>query len=111
MDPLTLLAQPRRAAIIKFVWRGERSAGDIARVFDVTFGAISQHLTKLTDAGLLVRRQDGRRAFYAANRAALGPLAAALEEMWFGKLTALKSLAEDEQRRLDTNAASSSRNR
>ena len=100
-DPLAILAQPRRARILQLVWNAERSAGAIAAEMPVTFGAVSQHLKVLLDAHLVVVRQDGRERYYLANKAALGPMAAALEEMWFGKLSELKRLAEAEQTRLD----------
>ncbi len=41
-------------------------------------------------------RQDGPRRFYRADRAALGPLAALLEQMWAGQLDRLAGLAEAE---------------
>jgi DNA-binding transcriptional ArsR family regulator len=102
---LALLAEPRREQIMREVWRTERSAGQIAGVMPVTFGAVSQHLRILLDAGLVTVRLDGRRRWYSANRAALGPLAPALEQMWFGKLSQLKHLAEAEQRRIDAEGA------
>jgi DNA-binding transcriptional ArsR family regulator len=99
--PFAAITEPRRAEIVKSVWFGERSAGDIAKRLPVTFGAVSQHLKVLLDAGALRVRVDGRRRFYIADHDAFGPMAGALEEMWFGKLGRLKALAEAEQRRLD----------
>ncbi len=100
-NALSLLAEPNRMEILRLVWAQELSAGVIVRRFRVTFGAISQHLRRMTDAGLLRRRRDGRRIFYIAQREALGPFAAALEAMWSEKLGVLKNLAEDEQKRVD----------
>jgi hypothetical protein len=39
----------------------------------------------------------GTRRFYQANRAALGPLAGMLEQMWAGRLDRLAKLAESEE--------------
>lgn len=100
-DALPLLAEPRRVEILRLVWATERSAGEIARNFRLTFGAVSQHLGRLTRAGLLVRRRIGRSVMYRANHEALGPFAAALEAMWADKLNTLKDLAEAQQRRSD----------
>jgi hypothetical protein len=47
------------------------------------------------------RRREGRRQWYRARPEALGPLARALEEMWFGRLSELKALAEAEQVKID----------
>jgi DNA-binding transcriptional ArsR family regulator len=101
---LSLISEPRREQIVKLVWLRERTAGDIAEHLPVTFGAVSQHLKVLLDAGLVSVRKDGRRRWYAANRAAFGTLAAGLEQMWFGKLLELKRLAEAEQSRIDREA-------
>lgn len=76
------------------MWDAERSAGEIAGAFDVTFGAVSQHLGILRRAGLVVLRKDGTRRFYRANREALGPLAAMLEAMWAAEIDRLAALAE-----------------
>lgn len=98
---LAAIAEPRREQIVRLVWQHERTAGDIASHFPVTFGAVSQHLKVLQAAGLVDVRIDGRKRWYIVRREAFGPLAAALEQMWFGKLGELKRLAEDEQARID----------
>lgn len=105
---LAAIAEPRREQILKLIWRRERTAGDIAGHLPVTFGAVSQHLKVLLAADLVTVRRDGRRRWYVANREALGSFAPALEQMWFGKLDELKRLAEDEQRRVDTQVAAAS---
>jgi DNA-binding transcriptional ArsR family regulator len=108
-NPLQLLAEPNRVEILRLVWERERSAGDIARHFTITFGGVSQHLGVLLQNGLIRRRREGKRLFYLAEREAIGPLAPALEAMWASRLGVLKTLAEGEQDRLD--AARSRRNR
>jgi len=51
---LQALAAPRRREILRFLRRRERSAGEIHRALgDVTFGAVSQHLSVLEHAGLV----------------------------------------------------------
>jgi DNA-binding transcriptional ArsR family regulator len=95
----TVLAEPRRREILRSVWRAERGAGEIAARMPVTFGAVSQHLRVLLDAGYVTVRRDGRRRIYRARRAALGPFARALEAMWSQGLDRLKAVAEEEERR------------
>ena len=92
------IAEPSRRKILELVWRQELSAGEIARQFDVTFGAVSQHLRVLSDAGILAARKQGRQRIYSVRKDALGPLAAVLEAMWRDRLADLKVLAEDEER-------------
>ncbi len=98
-DALALVAEPRRAQILRLVWHGERSAGEIAAQVPVTFGAVSQHLRVLREAGLVAVRKDGRHRYYVARREAFGPLADALEAMWGSALLRLKAVAEREERR------------
>lgn len=105
MQPsLAAIAEPRREQILKLVWLQERTAGDIAGHMPVTFGAVSQHLKVLLAAGLVAVRRDGKKRWYIANRDALGALAPALEQMWFGKLGELKRLAEAAQASIDAAA-------
>jgi DNA-binding transcriptional ArsR family regulator len=94
MDVVKVIAEPRRREILRLCWRDERSAGDLADAFDITFGAVSQHLKVLRDARLVTVRRDGTRRFYRADRERLGPLAAYLEQMWAGQLDRLAGLAE-----------------
>ncbi|HKA25343.1 MAG TPA: helix-turn-helix domain-containing protein, partial [Candidatus Eisenbacteria bacterium] len=61
-DLLLAVAEPRRQAILHLIWRGEREAGEIHRaVGGITFGAVSQHLRVLREAGAVHVRKDGRR--------------------------------------------------
>jgi DNA-binding transcriptional ArsR family regulator len=94
MDAVRVLAEPRRREILRLCWRDERSAGELADAFEVTFGAVSQHLRVLRDAGLVTVRKAGTRRYYRADRAALGPLAAYLEQQWGQQLDRLAHLAE-----------------
>ena len=94
MDAVKVIAEPRRREILRLCWRVERSAGDLADAFDITFGAVSQHLKVLRDAKLVIVRREGTRRFYRANRDGLGPLAEYLEQMWAGQLDQLAKLAE-----------------
>jgi DNA-binding transcriptional ArsR family regulator len=98
VDALHAVAEPRRREILRRVWDAERSAGDVAAHFDVTFGAVSQHLAVLRKAGLVSVRKDGNRRLYQADRVALGPLAAWLESMWSAELDTLATLAEQVER-------------
>jgi DNA-binding transcriptional ArsR family regulator len=94
MDAVRAVAEPRRREILRLVWDGERSAGEIAAHFEVTFGAISQHLSVLRSAGLVSVRRDGNRRLYRADREALHPFAPMLEQMWSARIDRLAGLAE-----------------
>jgi len=89
-----ILAEPRRMQILRLVWTTELAASDIAAQFEVTFGAVSQHLARLREAGLVRVRKVGRHRYYQADRDALGALAPLLEQYWTDQLFTLKTLAE-----------------
>jgi DNA-binding transcriptional ArsR family regulator len=61
----------------------------------VTFGAVSQHLGVLRQAGFVAVRREGTRRWYRANREALAPYAPMLERMWATQLDRLAALAEE----------------
>ena len=105
-DVLHALHEPRRREILRRTWTGELSAGQLHRGFgDVTFGAISQHLRVLSEAGLIECRRAGRHRYYQAKRRALGPLRTWLEQMWSRSLSDLAVLAEQEERGAHKEAA------
>ena len=99
VDPLQALSSPRRREIVRLVWSSERSAGDIARAFEVSWPAISQNLRVLKDAGLVKERRVGTRRLYRADRVALRPLESYLRAMWARKIDRLRLLAEAEEKK------------
>src|SRR5215207_6516946 len=98
VDPVRVVSEPRRREILRLIWDAERPASEIAAHFDVTFGAVSQHLGVLQEAGLVSVRRDGTRRFYRANRSALRPFAHMLKTMWSGELDRLAILAEEAEK-------------
>lgn len=98
MDAVRAVAEPRRREILRLIWDAELSAGEIAERFDVTFGAVSQHLKVLRETGLVTLRQEGKRRYYHADREAMGPLADYLQSMWATRLDTLAELAEAAER-------------
>jgi DNA-binding transcriptional ArsR family regulator len=99
MDTLQIVAEPRRRQILGLIWDRELAAGEIAGHFDVTFGAVSQHLGVLREAGLVTVRKEGTRRLYAANRDALAPYRHILETMWTETLRSLAEVVESEESR------------
>ena len=96
---LRAVTSPRRREILRLVWDGELTSGEIASHFDVTWPAISQNLRVLEDAGLIDVRRKGTTRYYKANHARLGPLKSVLVRMWRDDLDALARLAEGESKR------------
>jgi DNA-binding transcriptional ArsR family regulator len=55
------LADPTRRAILARLSLGEATVNELARPFEMTQPAISQHLKVLEDAGLILSRVEGAR--------------------------------------------------
>ena len=96
MDGLQIVSEPRRREILRLVWGRELPAGEIAEHFDLTFGAVSQHLAVLRDAGFVHVRREGNRRLYQADREGLGGLATVLEAMWASTLDRLANAVESD---------------
>ncbi len=94
MDTLQIIAEPRRRQILSLIWDQELAAADIAAQFDVTFGAISQHLAIMREANLVSVRKEGNRRFYRADQDVLGPFRGVLETMWGDTLANLATEIE-----------------
>jgi DNA-binding transcriptional ArsR family regulator len=94
---LRALAEPRRREIMALVRDRELAAGEIARRFEVTRPAISQHLAVLRDAGLVTERRDGTRRLYRARPAGAAELRAWLEGFWDDGLERLRIAAEHQE--------------
>ena len=98
---LSAIASPRRREILRLLWTGERTVGDIHTAMpDVTLGAVSLQLKTLVSAGLIAARAERQQRFYSVCRERAEPVAAMLEQMWDDRLWQLKLAAElDETRR------------
>ena len=88
-DLLAVLAEPNRRRLLALLGAGERSAGDLATEFAVTRSAISQHLTVLVEAGLVVARHDGRYRHYRLVPEGMAALRAQIDEFWTTELDLL----------------------
>lgn len=97
MDTAQLISDPHRREILRLVWSEELAAGDLAAHFDISFGAVSQHLRRLRDAGFVTVRADGNFRYYRADTDRLAPFAPMLDAMWGGFLEDLARRAEADQ--------------
>ena len=93
------ISEPRRRRILELVRDAELTAGEIAAEFEVTRPAISQHLTVLKEAGLVVERREGTRRLYRARPEGLSGLREFVERFWADGLERLTLAAELEEGR------------
>ena len=68
---LKALADPIRREILNMLKGGSMSAGDIAERFDISFAAISRHLSVLKEAALIRDKRDGKYIIYELNATVL----------------------------------------
>lgn len=95
------LANPVRRRLLELLADGPRNAGSLAREFDLSRPAVSEHLRVLQDASLVVGVQQGRERLYHLNPAPLDELSTWLrpfERYWRDRLTDLRRLMEDQDR-------------
>jgi DNA-binding transcriptional ArsR family regulator len=63
-DPLRILGDPSRLRVfLALVRGGERRVTDVAEEAELSLSMASRHLTALEEAGLVVRRAEGRERF------------------------------------------------
>ncbi|MBT8203323.1 MAG: winged helix-turn-helix transcriptional regulator [Acidimicrobiia bacterium] len=97
MDALQVIAEPRRRQILSLIWDRELPAAEIAAEFDVTFGAVSQHLAVLREAEFVSVRKDGNKRYYRADQDRLAPFKDVLEAMWGAALRELADNIESDE--------------
>ncbi len=68
------LADPSRRAIFESLTNGEAAVRELTGRFGISQPAISQHLSMLKDAGLVIDRRQGRCAFYRVHPRGMKPL-------------------------------------
>jgi DNA-binding transcriptional ArsR family regulator len=86
------LADPTRRRILDLLREGDHPVHALARPFDMSRPAVSQHLRILKDAGLVAMRREGREQRYRLRARALREAydwLAHYEKFWRGRLEAL----------------------
>jgi len=84
-DTLKALADPTRREILNMLKSKGMIAGDIAQNFDMSFAAVSRHLSVLKEARLIRDKREGKFIYYELN-------ASVLEEvmLWISSISAKK---------------------
>lgn len=98
MDVFQAIADPNRRRLLDLLRDGERSVQELLPHFDVTLGAVSQHLKILLESGLVARRKAGRYRYYRASPAALSEVhgwADGYRQFWENRLDRLGELLNE----------------
>jgi DNA-binding transcriptional ArsR family regulator len=86
------IADPTRRGILDTLARKDESVMELAKDFEITLPAVSQHLKVLKQAGLIRGQREGRQIFYRLNPAPLRQVSRWVhpyERFWRTKLDAL----------------------
>lgn len=70
-NTLKALSDPTRREILNLLKEGTLSAGEISDKFDISFAAISRHLSVLKEADLIRDERDGKFINYTLNASVL----------------------------------------
>jgi len=93
------LADRTRRDILRRVLAGEQSITALAAAYDMSFAAVQKHVAVLEQAGLLVKRRQGREQLASGDVEAVRSVASLLEELqdiWRGRIARIDDLLAQE---------------
>jgi len=94
------LADPTRRGMLASLALGEKSIGELAEPFAMSFAGASKHVKVLEDAGLISRRKAGRTHLISIDAKPLEEAERWLrqwEKFWSVRLDRLQALVEGEK--------------
>jgi DNA-binding transcriptional ArsR family regulator len=94
------LADPTRRGMIASLALGDRSIGELAEPFAMSFAGASKHVKVLEDAGLIARRKRGRTHVISLEARPLEEAERWLrqwEKFWNARLDRLQALVESDK--------------
>ena len=94
---MAILSEPNRRRLLELLSSGEQPVGRLASEFGVTRSAVSQHLGVLSNAGLVLARQQGRFRYYRLDPEGMAALRDALEKFWTHELEQLAAARRPER--------------
>jgi len=95
---LEVAAEPNRRRLLQLLAAGELTVTQLASQFSVTRSAISQHLSVLTEVGLVTARKQGRERYYRLDERGVLRLRALFESFWTDELDRLVADANQPQK-------------
>lgn len=81
---LNLLANRHRLLVMCQLVEGERSVGQLQENSGLSQSALSQHLAKLREAGLVTARRDGQSIYYSISSKEAEALLGTLYDLYCG---------------------------
>jgi len=99
-DTFRALADPTRRGMLARLALGEKSIGELAEPFAMSFAGASKHVKVLEEAGLIARRKVGRTHFISIDAKPLEEAERWMrqwERFWNSRLDRLQALVESEE--------------
>jgi transcriptional regulator, ArsR family len=87
---LKAIGDESRRRILEMLKEGDKTAGEIAELFDITKPSISHHLNILKQAGLVIDERKGQNIYYSLNTSVLEDVL-----KWFMDIMDIKIRKED----------------
>lgn len=79
---LKVMANDRRLVVLCELARGERTVGELAAACSLGQSALSQHLAKLRDAGVVTTRRQAQTIHYSLTGSAAGRVISLLNDIY-----------------------------
>ena len=95
------LSDPTRRGMLASLALGEKSIGELAEPFEMTFAGASKHVRVLEDAGLIARERKGRTHIIRIEARPLEEAERWLrqwEKFWITRLDRLQALVETDNK-------------
>ncbi len=89
------LSASTRRDILRRTSVSEKSVSDLAHDYDISFAAVQKHVAVLEEAGLIVKRAEGRERLVRADPARIArvrDLLSDYEELWRARVDRLDAL-------------------
>lgn len=100
LDAWELLGDSSRRAIVERLSVGPSTVVELAEEMPISRPAVSQHLKKLREAGVVHDEQVGRTRVYSIDAARLERYRRQLDQFWSGALGNLASSAGDDRKEI-----------
>ncbi len=81
-ESFKVLSEPVRRRILELLKEGRKSAGELARILEISPAALSYHLRLLREAGLIIEYKEKNFVYYSLDMTVLDEMV-----MWFKSFT------------------------
>jgi len=92
-DFLLVVANPHRLRVLQLLLEGEMAVGSLVRHIGLSQSALSQHLARLRESGLVKTRREAQSVFYSVSSTKVFEILETLESIFGSEATEERRLA------------------